>query len=342
MRVLVTGDTGYVGQVMTKTLLARGHEVVGVDNDYFFPSDARFRYCHIRGDIREMRPSDFSNVSAVIHLAALSNDPLGNISEELTKKINHEAAIDLLYTANQAGVDKFLFSSSCSVYGDGRGGELLDEQSPTNPLTHYAKYKLLSETVMSHFGGRISPVFLRSGTMFGHSPNFRSDLIVNAMTCTAFTEGKIKVLGNKDLHRPLVHVQDVCNVFSGFLTARSDLVKNQVYNVGTNRMNFSVERVAKIVNKYFPDAKLEYIDTESADARSYWADFSKLEKELYPLPLFRPISYGVEEIATALMGLSKFGMVNKEAMFGSAYVRLKKITNLINFGEVDKELRWTQ
>ena len=321
MKILMTGHDGYIGSVMKPMLENAGHEVRGIDMSYF--SNRSFW-----GDIRDVYPSLFDGFGAVVHLAALSNDPMGELNPELTDNVNCWATIKLACCMNK-GV-RFLFSSSCSVYGMSDG--IANEQSELHPLTAYAISKSRAEKdIMELASDDFSPIILRNATAFGWSPNFRSDLVLNTMTCAAYTQNHVNIVGDGKQWRPLVHVQDICQAFLLALEAPKEKIHNQIFNIGAR--NYQVRAIAEAVAESFPSCIVTNSENNDIDPRSYQVDFSKAYKELG----FRPswsMWDGIEELQNMFdhLQLTDF----------SSYVRLAKLKSLMESGQLDKDLRWTK
>ena len=319
MKILMTGHDGYIGSVMKPMLEKAGHEVMGVDQCYF--SDNR-----LRGELRDVI---FGGCDAVVHLAGLSNDPMGELNPTLTAKINHEATARLAYLAWEKDVRRFLFSSSCSVYGCSDG--IADEQSELHPLTAYATSKAKAEADLLHIrSDDFSPVILRNATAFGWSPNFRSDLVLNTMTCSAYSQGKVNIVGDGTQWRPLVHVQDLCQAFLLALEAPREKVHNQIFNLGTR--NYRVKAIAGAVAESFPNCIVTNSEMSDIDPRSYQVDFLKAKKVLGFTPSWS-IWDGIEEMKF------KFDYLLMKDFSG--YVRLARLKYLMESGKIDKDLRWT-
>lgn len=326
MKILMTGHDGYIGSVMKPMLSSYGHQVWGMDS-YFF-SDYPFRE-----DIRGSK-NGFHGFDAIIHLAALSNDPMGELNKELTFEINQDATICLAKIARDAGVKRFLFSSSCSVYGCSDG--IANEESLLHPLSAYAVSKAKAEVdLLGLATDDFSPVILRNATAFGWSPNFRIDLVLNAMTCAAYTKKHINVVGNGTQWRPLVHVQDICQAFLLALEAPREKIHNQIFNVGMN--NYQVKSIARYVKSWFvakgKECKITRSKMSDVDPRSYQVDFGKIQRELGFEPKWL-LWEGIEEMR------NKFDELQLTDF--SDCVRLTKLKSLMESGKLDKELRWVR
>jgi nucleoside-diphosphate-sugar epimerase len=321
MKILLTGHDGYIGSVMKPMLEEVGHYVVGVDAKYFLDG------LSLGTDIRDFYfPSGYYD--AVIHLAALSNDPMGELNKELTFNINKKATDRLVELACISGVKRFLFSSSCSVYGMSDG--IVGEQSQPHPLTAYAVSKAMAEKNLMEFATNdFSPVILRNATAFGWSPNFRSDLVLNTMTCAAYSQNHVNIVGDGKQWRPLVHVEDICRAFLLALEAPREKVHNQIFNVGYN--NYQVRAIANAVAESFPNCIVTNSENKDIDPRSYQVDFSKI-KQLGWEPVWN-IWGGIDQLN---MEFQKYDIKDF-----SGYVRLSKLKSLMESGKLDKDLRWT-
>lgn len=339
MKVFITGHNGYIGQVMVPLLRAAGHDVVGLDTFYYegcqfddevSPSEV------IRKDLRDVKPADLEGFDAVIALAALSNDALGDLRPQLTYDINHLATVRLAESAKQAGVDRFLFSSSCSLYG-AAGDEHLTEEAEFNPLTPYGESKIKVEQDLTLLAdGTFSPVYLRNATAYGVSPSLRADLMVNNLVGYAITTGKVLIKSDGMPWRPLVHIEDISRAFLAALEAPRQVVHDRAFNVGVTSENYRVKEVADIVAQVVPGSVVEYAPGASPDARNYRVDFSRIAAEL---PGFQPqwtVPAGIEELYRAYQA---HGLTAEE--FASAkYLRIRTVLDHKEAGRLDEELRW--
>lgn len=337
-KVLVTGSGGYIGRVLTPMLTARGWDVVGLDSGYFEGCDLGQPVAGpptIERDIRDVVPGDVAGFDGIIHLAGLSNDPLGELNQGLTSDINYQATVRLGEAAREAGVPRFVFSSSCSVYG-ARSDAPVDETGELEPLTAYASSKVLSEQAISKLANdNFCPVFLRNATVYGLSPRLRFDLVVNNLAGWAHTTGTIRILSDGSPWRPLIHVRDVSAAFIAALEAPAKRVWNQSVNVGADRDNYTVRQIATLVNEAFPECAVTFSDSPPADSRSYQVDFSKLGRIL---PEFQPrwsLAEGIVELRDALREAN----ITLDDFQGPRFTRLKHIQLLLQQGELDLELR---
>ena len=338
MRVLVTGHLGYIGVEMTPVLTALGHDVVGLDTDFYSACDflaAPDPVPTLGVDLRDVTPEDLRGFDAVIHLAALSNDPLSDLNPTLTYDINRDASVRLATAAKAAGVQRFLFSSSCSLYGKG-GGEVLDEQAAFNPVTPYGESKIQVEQAVSKLADdHFSPVYLRNATAYGLSRRLRADIVVNNLVGHAVTTGKVAMQSDGSPWRPLVHILDISHAFAQVLSAPRDVIHDQAFNVGRVGENYRVRDVANLVAEVVPDCVVTFAEGAAPDIRDYRVDFTKIERDL---PGYRPqwtVRRGIEE----LWGAYADGRMTPELFEGPQFFRLRTITQLIERGDLDVELR---
>ena len=336
-RVLVTGHLGYIGSRMTPLLVAAGHDVVGLDSGFFGdcwlspPQDTVPTICK---DLREVTLSDLAGFDAIIHLAALSNDPLGDLDPELTYQINYTASLRLAKLAKQAGVRRFLFSSSCSMYGAAHGDQPLNETAEFAPITPYAKAKVLLETALHQLADRqFTPVSLRNATVYGYSPRLRADLVVNNLVGWAHTTGQVKILSDGTPWRPLIHVEDLSRVFLHLLNAPDERVHNRAFNVGRTGENYQVRQVADLVAQVLPGCQAICTGESGPE---YRVDFSLLEQTFPELELTWNVESGIRELISAYR---TYGF-SQEHLSNPTCIRLSRIQQLLEKGQLDRELKW--
>ena len=340
MRVLVTGHKGYIGSVMVPLLVEAGHEVVGLDTGLYEAcnfGDRRREIAGVRLDIRDVGPHHLEGFEAVVHLAALSNDPLGDLDSQLTYEINHLASVRLARAARQAGVERFLFASSCSLYGASGTGAPLTEDAPFNPVTPYGESKIRVEQDVTQLATPdFSPVFFRNATAYGVSPHLRVDIMVNNLVGYAVTTGEVLIKSDGSPWRPLVHVEDICRAFLATLEADRQRTHDQAFNVGITEENFRVREVAEMVEAV-TGCRATFAEGASADARDYRVDFGRIQRVL---PEFQPrwtVRKGVEELYEAYRRYD----LTADEFLGGRFVRLNEIKRLQSEGRLDDQLRWT-
>jgi len=340
MRILLTGHDGYIGHVLTPMLLERGHAVTGLDSCLYegcgFATGKPLSVPVIRKDVRQIDLEDLRGFDAVAHLAGISNDPLGDLAPQTTYSINHEASVRLARLAKQAGVQRFVFSSSCSNYG-AAGNDYLDESAGFNPVTPYAESKVWTERDVSPLADEaFSPTFLRSATAFGVSTRLRGDLVVNNLVGYAVTTGEVLIKSDGMPWRPLVHIEDISRAFVAVLEAPRELVHNESFNVGITTENYRVREIADMVEQVVPNAKVTYAGDASPDTRNYRVNCDKIRKVL---PSFEPqwtVRKGVEEVYAAYCEHK----ITSQEFLSSSFIRLKKIRELQNAGMLDSTLTW--
>ena len=288
MRVLVTGCNGYIGSILAPRLLEAGHEVVGFDSNLFADclfGDPPVDYEQHVVDMRDVKAADLKGFDAVCHLAALSNDPLGSLEPRLTHEINHQASVRLARLAKQAGVKRFIVSSSCSSYGTA-GDDLLTEEASLNPCTPYGETKVATDRDVAQLADdSFTPVYLRNATAYGVSPRLRLDLVINDFVANAVLQGRIIIKSDGTPWRPVVHIEDICEAFLAVLTAPREQVHNQSFNVGRTEENYRVSELAEIVKLTVPECKIEYAPGGGPDKRCYRVDCGKIARQV---PGFRP------------------------------------------------------
>ena len=335
MKVLVTGNLGYVGNVLTRRLLNQKFDVIGCDVGFYpqgFLGLENSGYKQIKKDIRNLSIEDLKDVSAICHLAALSNDPLGEINLELTEEINYKATIRLVKLAKEANVEKFIFSSSCSSYG--MNEKTVNEESKLAPLTAYAKSKVNSERDISKIcDNNFCTTNLRSATAYGLSNSIRLDLVVNNLTCSAFTTKQVKLLSDGTAWRPLVHVEDMSNAFISVLNAKNSEVNGQAFNVGTNDGNYTIREIAQKVEQIIPNSNITYAKDANKDSRSYKVDFSKIKQQLG-----FETKWSLEKAIKEIYDLLKSKKFSEEDFKDKKYYRVAYIKWLIENNKIDNNL----
>jgi nucleoside-diphosphate-sugar epimerase len=341
LRVLVTGHHGYIGSIVGPMLHDAGHDVVGLDAFFYEGCDfgeVEFAFEERRSDIRDVTVDDLDGFDAVVHLAALSNDPLGDLDRELTYDVNLHGTLHLAERAKEAGVERFVFASSCSMYGAASGNDLLDEAAPLRPLTPYAESKVEAEAGLSRLADdTFSPVSLRNATAYGVSPRLRLDVVLNNLAGWAFTTGSIRLLSDGTAWRPIVHVGDIARATLGALEAPRELVHDVAFNVGARTENYRVRELAELVHEELPDCAVEIAGASYADPRSYRVDFSRFESLL---PEYLP-TWTARAGAGELVGAYRTIGLSPEEFEGYRYTRLKQIRRILDDGLLDRGLRWT-
>lgn len=341
-RVLVTGDQGYIGTVLADVLLRRSFAVVGFDTGYFadcLVQPVEQNYPRIDRDIRDLRAADLQGIDAVIHLAALSNDPLGELSPGLTEQVNLHATLDLAKLARRAGVRRFVYASSQSMYGVSRADHELDEDnSEKNALTAYARTKWDAEWKLKELlSDDFTVVCLRPSTVFGASPRLRCDIVFNNLVACAYTTGRIEIKSDGAPWRPVVHVRDVCSAFIAGIEAPDSLVAGRSYNVGISNGNFTVRDLADAAGRSVPGSTVIYTGEHGRDARSYRVSFKRILTELQDW--FRP-EWDLDRGGAELVSLFRANGFSEEHFRGRTTIRLHQLKHLIAAGQLDGTLRW--
>jgi nucleoside-diphosphate-sugar epimerase len=339
-RILMTGHNGYLGSVMAPYLRSAGHEVFGFDSDYFAsctlvpPADVP----GVRRDLRELRAEDLEGFDAVVHLGALSNDPIGNLNDGWTEEINFQASVRLAELAREAGVRRLLFSSSCIMYGVSEA-QVVDEQSPLDPQTEYARSKVRAEEAIRELASdSFSPTFLRNGTVYGLSPRMRFDTVLNDLVTQAIVSNRVVLHGDGTPWRPVLHIEDVATAFRTVLEAPLEAIHNEAFNTGADHLNWQIRQLAEVAVETEPGAELEVLAKPSADQRTYKASFAKWAKT-FPDHEWRfdPRS-GARQLHDALVAAG----VTADDYGGERFVRLRWLHRLLEDGDLDNGLRWTR
>jgi nucleoside-diphosphate-sugar epimerase len=342
MKVLITGTEGYIGARLAPWLTARGHEVVGLDTGYYrdgtlyldpigLPQSPRT----IFKDLRTVGTRDFEGLDAVVHLAELSNDPLGQNRPEITYNINHQGSVRIAQAARQAGVRRFVYASSCSVYGVG-AADMVDESSPINPQTAYAKCKALVERDLKPLADDgFSVVFLRNATAYGASPRMRFDIVLNDLCALAWTKKRIAMTSDGSPWRPIVHIEDICEAVACALVAPVDVINGEVFNVGATRENYRIREIAQIIGEIFPGCEVT-MGPSGGDNRSYRVSFEKIASRLPGFKSRWTARLGAEELRRLFERIE----MSPETYEFRAFTRLKQIRYLQMTKQVDEDLYW--
>jgi nucleoside-diphosphate-sugar epimerase len=341
MRLLVTGTDGYLGSLLAPELMKKGNEVVGLDTGFYKERNL----CHngplapktIIKDLRQTTVEDFAGFDAVVHMAELSNDPAGQLAPNITYDINHKGSVHLAALAKQAGVKRFVYMSSCSVYGVA-DADYVTEASPTNPQTAYAVCKSLVERDIQPLADKnFSPTFLRNATAYGASPRMRFDIVLNNLSGLAWTTREIAMTSDGSPWRPLVHGLDISRAITSVLEAPVEAVHNEIFNVGDTNHNYRVKEVAEIVADVFPGCKLSF-GSSGADNRSYRVSFEKIRKHLPGFSCDWDARKGAEQLYRVF---KQVDMTSDVFQFRS-FTRLKQLEYLLNTQQIDKEFYWTE
>jgi len=342
MKVFVTGVNGYIGAVLAPYLIERGLEVVGLDTGYYrdgwlYSDDRRLGVSPvtINKDLRNITERDLEGCDAVAHLAELSNDPLGQNNPEVTHAINHKGSVSLAQMARKVGIRRFVYTSSCSVYGAGTG-DFLDETSPVNPQTAYAECKVLVERDVGQMAGDdFCPVFLRNATAYGPSPRMRFDIVINDLSALAWTTKRIAMVSDGSPWRPVVHIEDICEAIYRSLVAPEDAVRGKVFNVGQNSDNYRIREIAQIIAEEFPGCEIS-VGPPSGDTRSYRVNFDRISREL---PGFK-CRYTARDGARQLREIFERIQMSPETYQFRAFTRLKQLKYLQATKQIDEIFFW--
>jgi nucleoside-diphosphate-sugar epimerase len=340
-RVLLTGHDGYIGAVMGPALLDAGHDVVGLDTGYFRDCTLvpeRAQIPALWKDIRDLAPTDLEGFDAVIHLAALSNDPIGNLNERWTDEINFRASVRLATLARDAGVGRFLFSSSCIMYGTAEAADV-DETAALDPKTEYARSKVRAEAAIAELANdAFSPTFLRNGTVYGISPRMRFDTVFNNLVGAAVATGRVVVHGDGSPWRPVVHVDDVVRAFIAVLEAPRAKVHNEAFNTGAAQLNHQVGELARIAVESVPGCELRVRGRPEADQRTYKADFAKFARAFPDFRFEWTPARAAPELSAAFTAIG----LDAETFTDDRFTRLAWLRRLLATGAVDESLRWSR
>jgi nucleoside-diphosphate-sugar epimerase len=342
MRVLVTGHHGYIGSVLAPALQEAGQEVVGLDTFYYrgcnFGDGTEFKPA-LALDLRDAQPADLEGFDAVVHLAALSNDPLGDFNPTWTYSINRDATIALACSAKEAGVRRFVFASSCSMYGAAEGDAALTEDAPLRPLTPYAESKAAAEEALTELASDdFAPVSMRNATVYGLSPRLRLDIVLNNLVAWAHTSGAIRLQSDGSSWRPLVHVRDVARATLALLEAPDQVVRGKAFNIGSDVQNYRIRELAGIVHDRLPHCEVTFAEGASADPRSYRVDFTKFESAFPHCRFEWTAERGADELAR---GYEEVGLTFDDFQ-GHRFIRLGQLRRLLDADALDAKLRWLQ
>jgi|TARA_B100000795_G_scaffold269902_1_gene261032 nucleoside-diphosphate-sugar epimerase len=338
-KILITGHNGYIGPLLVNLLQEKGFEVVGIDVNYFddycdfFPNGLKPFTQKIK-DVRDIEESDLEGIYAVCQLAAISNDPMGELNPSITDDINYKSAIEIAKKAKKVGVKKFIYSSSCSLYGIA-GDDALDETAELNPVTAYAKSKVATEVALAKLSDDdFCVTYLRNATAFGDSPKLRTDLVVNNLVGWAVTKGEIKIMSDGSPWRPLVHAEDIARAFVAMIETDASIINNEAFNVGMNTENFRIREVAQMVGEVVPNCEVVITGEHGSDSRTYRVNFDKIKNLV---PAFQPkwtVKAGIEELYHQYTKQN----IQFEDFTGRKFVRLKQLDYLQNENLVDKDL----
>jgi nucleoside-diphosphate-sugar epimerase len=340
VRVIVTGHHGYIGSVLAPLVEAAGHETIGLDTFYYegcdFGPAVEWRPAR-RLDVRDVGLGELEGVDAVVHLAALSNDPVGDLNPDWTYDINRAASVALAAAAKRASVGRFIFASSCSMYGASSEAEVASEESPLRPLTPYAESKVAAEAaILALAGDTFAPVAMRNATAYGVSPRLRLDIVLNNLVAWAHTTGAVRLQSDGRAWRPLVHIRDIAKATLALLEAPPDLIRGEAFNIGSAEQNYRIRRLAEIVQQRLPHCAVEFAEGASADVRSYRVDFSKFESRFPECTFEWTAERGADELAKAYDAIG----LTADELTGERYLRLGRLKRLLADGALVDGLRW--
>jgi nucleoside-diphosphate-sugar epimerase len=342
VRTLVTGTEGYIGCILAPELMRQGHEVLGVDTGFFRDGwlfhGTQLTPRTLVKDIRAISPEDLEGVEAVVHAAELSNDPTGELAPHITYEINHKASVRLAQLAKAAGVRRFVYMSSCSVYGLGSGDDLVDEESPVNPQTTYAECKTLVERDLAPLADDgFTPSYMRNATAYGASPRMRFDCVVNNLAGLAWTTNEIVLTSDGTPWRPNVHLLDIVKAVIAVLEAPADTVRNQAFNVGSTEQNHRIREIAEIVAEAFPGCVIRFGES-SPDNRSYRVSFDKIHRTLPDFSCDWDVRRGVRQLHRVFRQIE----MGEETFLYRSFTRLKQLQHLMRTRQIDEQFFWTE
>lgn len=341
MRVLVTGHKGYIGTVLVPMLQQHGHSVIGIDSDLYRNSTygtPPLPVEEIIKDVRDIEPADLAGVDAVVSLAALSNDMLGDLNQEITYEINHRASVRLAEMAKDLGIKRYVFASSCSMYG-AAGDNVLDEGAEFYPVTAYATSKVWVERDVSQMASDdFSPTFMRNATAYGVSPRIRFDVVLNNLSAWAYTTGKVQMKSDGTPWRPIVHIEDISRAVIAVLNSPREKAHNMGINVGINSENYQIKELADFVQQTIPNCEISFADNAGPDLRNYRVNFDKYARTFPDFELQWNALKGAQSIYDSYQ---QFGL-NKDEYEGPKYKRIAQLKSLIASGQLDETMRWTK
>jgi nucleoside-diphosphate-sugar epimerase len=339
MNVIVTGHKGFIGTIMVPMLQAAGHKVRGIDSDLYRNSTygtPPAKVDEIIKDVRDVEKSDLEGADAIVHLAALSNDMLGDLNPDMTYEINHKASVRIAAMAKEIGIPRFVFASSCSMYG-AAGDAVLDESAEFNPVTAYAISKVLVERDVRELADdSFSPVFMRNATAYGVSPRIRFDLVINNLVAWAYTTGLVRMKSDGTPWRPVVHIEDISRAVVAALAAPRETIHNEAFNVGSSAETYQIKTLADMVMRTVPDSRIEFAGDAGPDKRNYKVNFSKYSQAF---PDYLPTFTAERGVQSIYESYRRFGL-HKDDYEGPQYKRIAQLKHLLAIGQLDETLRW--